>query len=435
MAIVSTFSPLSTYSSRLWKGSEVSPVPKLSNPVFFLPQSSPVHHQFLTSTSSSPLYNSRTNKTSKRRTGTAIAMTLQMEEAATANGSSAPKPELVEIPTVVEITIPPGSLVGFEADYERVSKTWAADLPTTTDDAKIEQFVTSAQALVRRWLPEELVYRLEHLLYDPAEPPVLVVRGLPIDKDLPPTEKDVHLKKMGKHMSETWLVGVSRIVGQVFTFGFVRGQRPGMGLLIRELYPFPEKANLITSEGSKELLDFHLDFGQVPPEKFPNILAFMGIRGDPNHEGHTLVCNNRKLYKLLDPADIEILRKEKLAWNVPAGQFSQYVIKGPESNPQISLFEENLSGMSGFDSMVLGSPEALAAYRRVKELASTLVESVYLGGGDMFFLNQKKANHGRGKFFPKFDGNDRWLQRTYINSGGFWEAGYAEWPSRTIAIV
>lgn len=188
----------------------------------------------------------------------------------------------------------------------------------------------------------------------------------------------------------------------------------------------------MSAEGSRELLDFHVDFFQVRPEIFPNVIAFIGVRGDRNKEGKTLLCDNRKLYQLLDPIDIQVLRTQKITWGVSGGGFTQHVIEGSESNPKINIFEENLLNMGGFERMVQGSPEAVAAYKRAKEIAATLAEGVWLGSGDVLLVNQKKASHGRSPYTAKYDGNDRWLQRTYINSGGFWEAGLTQWPGRTV---
>lgn len=178
----------------------------------------------------------------------------------------------------------------------------------------------------------------------------------------------------------------------------------------------------------------HVDFFLVRPELFPHVIGFIGIRGDRNKEGKTLLVNNRKLYRMLDPADMEVLRSQKLTWGSERGSgFSAHVIEGSESNPKFNMLEENLPDMGGFDKAVQGSPEAVAAYKRVKAIAATIVEGVWLGSGDLLLLNQKKASHGRSPYAAKYDGNDRWLQRTYINSGGFWEAGITQWPSRTVS--
>lgn len=191
-----------------------------------------------------------------------------------------------------------------------------------------------------------------------------------------------------------------------------------MGLLVREIYTTQDKVDLVSSEGSRELLDFHTDFFPVTPEKFPTVIAFIGIRGALNQEGNTLLCSNRKLYQSLDPADIQALRSEKITWDGSTNPFSNFVIEGSETNPRFNLFEENIPNFGGFET-VKGSPEARAAYKRVKEMAVTLAEGVWLGGGDMLLLNQNKATHGRSPYKARYDGTDRWLQRTYVNNGGW----------------
>lgn len=158
---------------------------------------------------------------------------------------AAPEAEL-NPPTVVEIAIPPESVAGFEADYERVAATWPADLATTEDDLKLEDYVSSAHALVRRWLPVELVAQLERFIHDPNQPPALVIRGLPIDRDLPPTEPNGELKKAGKYMSETWVIGVARIVGQMFTLDSFRGSNVGPTALVRQLYTTADKVDQVS---------------------------------------------------------------------------------------------------------------------------------------------------------------------------------------------
>lgn len=55
-----------------------------------------------------------------------------------------------------------------------------------------------------------------------------------------------------------------------------------------------------------------------------------------------------------------------------------------------------------FDDIVLGSAEAKAAYKRVKETAATLVAGVWLGPGDVLLLNRRKATHGRGPYEAKY---------------------------------
>lgn len=149
--------------------------------------------------------------------------------------------------TVCEIEMTPEFFGAcFEDDYRLETSAWPEDLATTTDYRKIENFVSSAHSLVRRWLPSCIISQLEQFIHDPSMAPVLVLRGLPVDKDLPPTGPNGAASKAGKFLSETWLVGVSRIVGQVFTYDALSMGRSGLGLLVRDIYPTCNKSDEVS---------------------------------------------------------------------------------------------------------------------------------------------------------------------------------------------
>lgn len=186
------------------------------------------------------------------------------------------------------------------------------------------------------------------------------------------------------------------------------------------------------------LLQPHCDFFQVLPEVFPTVISFIGLRGDPAKVARTTVCDFKHLYAALDPADIKVLREERITWQAspPWQPFSKHIIEGSETDPKFNLFLEDLVRLPGFDAMVHGAPEAVSAYKRVKAVAkevSKRQDGVWLDGGDLMLFNQNRAAHGRSPFAPKFDGNDRWLQRTYINEGAFWQPrGLVPWPVRSL---
>ncbi len=166
-------------------------------------------------------------------------------------------------PTVVTFTIPEGSFgAGFEADYQSQLATWPSDLANTADFHEFEKFVTSAHALVRRWLAPELVSRLERFLYDPLEPPALVIRGLPVDSYVPPTGKGCLSRKAGNYISETMLVGISRIIGQPFRVEYPGVNPPGMDLLIRDVYTTPEDIKQVQ-------IKFCINFPSCKIHEFP----------------------------------------------------------------------------------------------------------------------------------------------------------------------
>ncbi len=155
-------------------------------------------------------------------------------------------------PTVVTFTIPDGSFgADFLADYESVSANWS-HLATTTNFGEFEQFVIAAHALVRRWLAPELVAELERYAYDASAPPVLVIRGFPVDSRIPATGKGCWLQKPPSFLSETLLVGISRIIGQPFSVDVTEQNPPyqipfGMALLVRNIFTTPEHADGVST--------------------------------------------------------------------------------------------------------------------------------------------------------------------------------------------
>ncbi len=155
-------------------------------------------------------------------------------------------------PTVVTFTIPDGSFgADFLTDYESVSAKWS-HLATTTDFGEFEEFVIAAHALVRRWLAPELVAELERYAYDASAPPVLVIRGFPIDARIPATGKGCWLEKPPSFLSETLLVGISRIIGQPFSVDVTEQNPPyqipfGMALLVRNIFTTPEHADGVST--------------------------------------------------------------------------------------------------------------------------------------------------------------------------------------------
>jgi alpha-ketoglutarate-dependent taurine dioxygenase len=54
---------------------------------------------------------------------------------------------------------------------------------------------------------------------------------------------------------------------------------------------------------------------------------------------------------------------------------------------------------------------ALAALADAIEVSYT---SVVLADGDLLIVDNRRAVHGRSEFVARFDGADRWLQRTFV---------------------
>lgn len=66
------------------------------------------------------------------------------------------------------------------------------------------------------------------------------------------------------------------------------------------------------------------------------------------------------------------------------------------------------------DLMVGTDAEADAALGVLAEAVAALHTSVVLEAGDLLVVDNTAAVHGRSPFAPRFDGTDRWLQRTFV---------------------
>jgi hypothetical protein len=120
-------------------------------------------------------------------------------------------------PFIEELFVYPQDLPPFAPLFE---KQFDGLTLSSREGASSEDFIRRAHELAVSWLPSELRTRLEGFLDEETGPSVLVVRGLPLDQDPPPTPYEVGKisKKPGKQMSEAWVLAISRILGQPVTY-------------------------------------------------------------------------------------------------------------------------------------------------------------------------------------------------------------------------
>jgi L-asparagine oxygenase len=81
------------------------------------------------------------------------------------------------------------------------------------------------------------------------------------------------------------------------------------------------------------------------------------------------------------------------------------IIQGTEDNP-IFVFDQDL--MFGI------TEESDSLIDKIVNLYYTHRNSYNLTPGDIIFIDNNRAVHGRSSFFPKFDGLDRFLIRSFL---------------------
>jgi L-asparagine oxygenase len=59
--------------------------------------------------------------------------------------------------------------------------------------------------------------------------------------------------------------------------------------------------------------------------------------------------------------------------------------------------------------------EAKIALEQLREAFIEVSETLVLQSGEMAFVDNRIAIHGRTAFVPRYDGQDRWLHRTFVH--------------------
>jgi L-asparagine oxygenase len=243
----------------------------------------------------------------------------------------------------------------------------------------------------------------------------LLIRGLPIGRIGPtpespaaPTEKD--------QLSEFVLLTLARRLGQPVGYAPEHG-----GRIVQNLLPTRADAARQTSTSSGVDLAFHTETAFHPHK--PRYLALLCLRGEP--EAATLLTSVTEVCARLTDREIETLRQPRFITRadesflrsratddrdgvtLPRLTEPMAVLAGTEVEPSLT-FDADL--MVGLDA------EATAALDAVRAVVAEHHLGVALAAGDLLVIDNAVAVHGRSSFPARFDGTDRWLQRTFVVS-------------------
>ena len=273
---------------------------------------------------------------------------------------------------------------GDELDEQlvRLAALGARDLPIDVDDA-IVAFATESHrsgALLIRHAPIG------------ALPPTPPTPASPVDKDL---------------STELVLLTVARRLGQPVGYVPEHG-----GRIVQNIVPTSTEANLQTSTSSRSNLMFHTETAFHPFR--PRYLLLLCLRGDPS--AHTTLVSVHELMDQLPDDVVEVMFEPRFRTAIDASFLgdrtnelgpARALITGTRDEPTF-IFDADLT--VGTDS------DAEDVLVRVRDLIEEIKTSVVLEPGDLLVIDNNVAVHGRSPFTARFDGHDRWLQRSFVVS-------------------
>ncbi|HLJ98298.1 MAG TPA: TauD/TfdA family dioxygenase [Streptosporangiaceae bacterium] len=282
--------------------------------------------------------------------------------------------------------------------------------------ADIDKSLTELHVIFSR-LPCAQLQKLLDFGRHADTPGVMLVRNLPTDPELPPTPVDggPSLEKK-TFVAEAVLLGLSQLLGE--PVGFTTEKN---GRLIHDVVPVSAGASSQTNQSSRVFLNFHNDIVHDDIGRYdvsnPDFLVLNCLRGDLVGEAVTYYADARDIVRALDPGVVATLSAPLFRLNAPGSYVRDVangvdvlsvptcVISGPPDSPEIAISANGVHGLT---------PEAAAALDDLQQACREVAHQVRLVPGAALLLNNRKGLHARSQFFARYDGCDRWLQRTYL---------------------
>ena len=252
---------------------------------------------------------------------------------------------------------------------------------------------------------DPVLYRtLKNFARNPSSSGSLLVKNCPVGV-LPSTPALPSEPSDKDFTSELSLLTVTSILGHP------TGYKPEMGgRLVQNIVPTKASQTEQTSTSSKTNLYFHTEAAFHPYR--PKWLALLCLKGDSS--AHTTICNVYDIVHAL-PEDI-----------CDALSFPEFV-----TGVDISYTYSNSTSLSAPHRVLEGTPNkprilwdwsltqgltdrARQALLVLKDAVRAVQSYVVLEPGDMLLIDNTILVHGRSPFKPRFDGTDRWLQRTFV---------------------
>jgi L-asparagine oxygenase len=268
-------------------------------------------------------------------------------------------------------------------------------------------------------LPAETLQKILDFGRHVDTPGVMLVENLPVDIDLPPTPSNGGpCVDKSTYVAEGVLVGLSGLLGEPVSFLTEKD-----GRTVHDIIPTAAGAHTQTSQGSDVFLNFHNDIVHDTGGRYdvsnPDFLVLHCLRPDPAGAALTAYADARDIIKHLDDKTIELLRSPLFQLNAPGGYTRMYaegrevlsepvpILTGPMGAPEIAVAANGVRRLT---------PEADAAFDLLQKVCRDpeITQVVSLRAGQALLINNRKGIHARSQFNARYDGNDRWLQRTYI---------------------
>ncbi|MET9855163.1 TauD/TfdA family dioxygenase [Streptomyces sp. NPDC006450] len=330
----------------------------------------------------------------------------------------------------------------FTADRAPVETFTRITLPDAVRDALGERLLQVTDPLadidfsMARWLqifaglPTEVFQQLLDFGRHIDTAGVALVENLPVDPSVPATPTDGGpSREKSTWVAEGVLLGLSGLLGE--PIGVLTEKA---GRLVHDVIPVAGGATTQTNQGSEVFLNFHSDITHDVIGRYdianPDFLVLSCVRADHEGMAGTFYADARDVSAALAPSVLETLRSPLFRLNAPGSYVRDVagggevlsdpvpLISGDETHPEIVI------SANGVRALTSG---AQAALDQLQSVCRAVSHEVYLRPGQALLINNRKGVHARSTFTARYDGQDRWLQRTYVRRN-LWDIRYRVTP-------
>ncbi|MFJ6750709.1 MULTISPECIES: TauD/TfdA family dioxygenase [unclassified Streptomyces] len=322
-------------------------------------------------------------------------------------------------PTLAEIDLP-----------DDVRDRLGAELAAVPDPSRNIDWAMARYLQIFAQLPTKTLQQLLDFGRHPDTPGVGYVRNAPVDERLPETPRDGNPSPdKATFVAEGVLLGLTGLLGEPVGFSTEKN-----GQLVHDVIPVEGGAMTQTNRGSSVFLNFHNDIVHDAAGRYdvasPDFLVLSCVRADHEGVAGTYYADARDICRAVDERTLRTLRSPLFRMNAPGSYVRDVaggaevlsdpvpMISGPDAFPEVSAAANGVRATNG---------AAQAALEALQTTCREVAHEVHLRPGQALLINNRKGLHARSQFTARYDGHDRWLQRTYVRRNQ-WDIRYRAAP-------
>ncbi|MEV0230722.1 TauD/TfdA family dioxygenase [Nonomuraea sp. NPDC050786] len=245
---------------------------------------------------------------------------------------------------------------------------------------------------------------LRSFLRDSGSRGSMVISGLPVDEDsLPCTPRASTSVQLTGTVPALLLMLAAVELGEPVAYLPEKG-----GALVQDVVPVEGKEDFQGNAGSV-LLDFHNE--NAFHVHRPDYVMLLCLRADHERVAGLRTSCIREVMPFLGEEHVAALSAPEFVTSAPPSfgtgdrAAPAPVLTGSPEDPDMCV------DLSATEPL---TPRAGRALEELRRLFDQFAQTVLLRSGDLAIVDNRVAVHGRTAFRPRYDGADRWLQRTFV---------------------